>query len=180
MVLIKLNRNPIHNGRVQISFLFLVAMSLHSCCAFMFQSYPAQTSRSVHGTAHHMTKSEPLIVQQTTTLKDKNDAEFSIGCTIQLCSDIRAYQVPAKARGYFSSDKKFVQLENSKEAPRKERCLVIPTGMRAKVTRIYDIDACDATQPVLVKFEEGESFGGDFICPGTFMMHFDTYEVEVV
>jgi len=171
---------PTSNGRFNILLLVLQVITLHSCSAFMLQPSQAQTARYLQGSAHRMAKPEPLIAQQTTTLKDKNDVAFSIGCTIQLCSDIRAYQVPAKARGSFADDKSFVKLENSKEAPRKDRCLVIPTGMRAKVSRLYDIDTCDATQPVLVKFEGGESFGGDYVCPGTFMMHFDTYELEVV
>ena len=174
-------RYPISRGRIHILLLVLQVIALHSCSAFMLQSSQVQYSRSMHGTVQQMTKSEPLLAQQPTQLKDKNDEAFSVGCTVQLCSEIRAYQVPAKARGSFSpDDNSFVQLENSRDAPRIDRCLVIPTGMRAKVSRLYDIDALDATQPILVKFEAGESFGGDYICPGNFMMHFDTNELEIV
>lgn len=112
-------------------------------------------------------------------LSDENKSIFLVGCTVQLVSDKRAYQVPRKGMGCFQ-DGSFTPLDFDKDVSRRDMCLVLPKGMRAKVTRVYDLDEFDASLPIVCKFEEGNGFGGDYVPPATFTMHFDTHEIEVV
>mmetsp|Transcript_8767 Transcript_8767/g.11036 ORF Transcript_8767/g.11036 Transcript_8767/m.11036 type:complete len:189 (+) Transcript_8767:188-754(+) len=114
---------------------------------------------------------------------DKNGIEFTVGCTIQTSSEMRAYQVSRKGFGSFSeSDKSFVPVDvkNMNSVPRFDRCFIMPEGLRAKVTKVYDLDEFDAILPIVAKFEAGESFQGEYSPPVTFLMHFDTFEIEVV
>jgi hypothetical protein len=112
-------------------------------------------------------------------LSDENKAIFQVGCTVQVISETRAFQVPRKVMGCFQ-DGSFVPLDFDKDVPRRDMCLVLPKGMRAKVARVYDLDEFDASLPIVCKFEEGNGFGGECAPPATFTMHFDTHEVDVV
>lgn len=112
-------------------------------------------------------------------LSDENKDLVMVGCTVRLTSETRAFQVPRKGMGCFQ-DGSFVPLDFDKDVPRKDMCLVLPKGMRATVTRVYDLDEFDASLPIVCKFEEGNGFGGEYVPPATFTMHFDKHELEVV
>lgn len=130
-----------------------------------------------------MASDSSLISSESSKLSDNQGVEFTEGCTIQTSKEIKAYQVPKKGFGSFDEDKNFVPvdgIEDVKSVPRIDKCLVIPTGMRAKVSKVYNIDEYDASQPIIAKFLGGDGLGGDFEPPLTFLMHFETYEIEVV
>jgi len=117
-----------------------------------------------------------------TELADGNDVEFTQGCTVKIKKGMKAYQVPRKGAGSFADDNSFVPLDWDTEGgvPRIERCLVMPEGMRGVVSRVYDLDEFDASQPIVAKFVADDAAGGDYASPVTFFMHFDTHELEVV
>lgn len=145
-----------------------------------------------YGTITHTSKvdalhmvSNSVIPSEPEKVVDNNGVEFTAECTIQTSSEIRAYHVQAKAYGSFDEESKsFVKLDTDgrdvKEVPRFEKCLIIPKGMRGKVRRVYDMSEFDATSPILAKFEADNAFDGDYAPPVTFLMHFQSHEVEVV
>jgi hypothetical protein len=127
--------------------------------------------------------SDAIVGAAPSKLLDDKGTEFTVGCIIETTKEVKAFQIARKAYGRFSEeDGSFIPLEyeNLSEVPRFEKCLVMPVGFRGTVTRVYDIDEFDATQPIIAKFFEGETCEGDFAPPMTFMMHFDTPEINVV
>lgn len=115
-------------------------------------------------------------------LMDVNNAEFTLGCTVQTTKEIKAYHVGKKGSGKYNGNT-FDPIDWEKEGddvPREKRCLVMPKGFRGVVTRVYDVTELDASLPVLVKFVAGDSLGGEFEPPVTFSMHLEDSEVEVV
>lgn len=117
---------------------------------------------------------------------DQNGVEFTADCTIQTCSELKAYHVSKKGFGSFDEESKsFVALEGFDDVklgdiPRAHRCLTIPKGMRGTVKKVYDMSEFDATAPIIVRFEANDALGGDYVPPVTFLMHFEANEVEVV
>eukprot|EP00565_Helicotheca_tamesis_P007737 CAMPEP_0185737884 /NCGR_PEP_ID=MMETSP1171-20130828/31515_1 /TAXON_ID=374046 /ORGANISM="Helicotheca tamensis, Strain CCMP826" /LENGTH=143 /DNA_ID=CAMNT_0028408923 /DNA_START=220 /DNA_END=651 /DNA_ORIENTATION=+ len=108
---------------------------------------------------------------------DSNGNEFTVGKVIRVVSDLKAYQVPKSGFGSFDSEtKEFMPEADAGE--RGNKCLVIPAGLRGVVTRVYDLNDLDASQPVLVKFVKGENGDEGYVPPVTFLMHFDNHEVE--
>lgn len=132
----------------------------------------------VSGTQLRVTGVAGSTSSEPSKLLDKNDNEFTVGCTVRLATECRAFHAPGKALGYFSPDDKSFVPVDKKEVPRSERCLILPPGLEGSVQRLYDIDDFDANLPVVVRFTEGE--GGDYELPSSFSMHFDTHELEVV
>mmetsp|Transcript_14799 Transcript_14799/g.22419 ORF Transcript_14799/g.22419 Transcript_14799/m.22419 type:complete len:197 (-) Transcript_14799:149-739(-) len=132
----------------------------------------------------HNMVSDEIVSASKKNIVDGNDVEFTEGCIVQTCVEIKAYQVPKKAYGSFDEDSKsFVPLEGIDDGtplPRRDMCLVLPKGIRANVARVYDIDEFDASSPILVKFQVGEGLGGEYAPPVTFLMHFRQNEVEVI
>lgn len=120
---------------------------------------------------------------EPTKLYDDNKAEFTEGCTVKLTSEKRAYHVAVKSFGRFADDddKTFIPLDlknNKDTVQRVDRCLVLPPGLEGTVVRVYDVSDFDANLPIKAKFVAGE--GGEYVLPVTFLMHFDTFELEVV
>ena len=157
---------------------------------FIQQQIPTRTQRYAKITptkrayALHMV-SNSVIPSEPGKVVDNNGAEFTAECTIQTSSEIRAFHVQPKAFGSFDEESKsFVPLNaggrDMKEVPRSEKCLIIPKGMRGTVRSVYDISEFDATSPILAKFEADNAFDGDYAPPVTFLMHFQSHEVEVV
>lgn len=109
-------------------------------------------------------------------LVDKNNNEFTEGCIVRVnSSTLKAYQVPSSGKGHFDEDKNFVKsTDNSKDY------LALPEGLRGVVTRVYDINDLGPNFPIKVKFEKGLKGEEGYTPPVTFLMHFDTVEVDVV
>ena len=109
-------------------------------------------------------------------LVDKNNNEFTEGCIVRVnSSNLKAYQVPGSGKGHFDDDKNFVKnIDNSKDY------LALPEGLRGVVIRVYDINDLGPNYPIKVKFEKGLKGEEGYTPPVTFLMHFDTVEVDVV
>ncbi len=128
---------------------------------------------------------DPIVPPEPANVVDNNGVQFEEGCIVQTCSEIRAYHVPRKGFGSFDEESKaFVALvEGGKdftEISRFDKCLIIPKGLRGKVRRVYDMDNFDAVSPIVARFEADDALDGDYVPPVTFLMHFQTDEVEVV
>lgn len=166
---------------------FLVLLSYENrfyATAFTIQNRNP-TSSFAHAKISQFMVSDPMVsFDSTQKITDSNGVEFTEGCTIQICSEVKAYQVPKKGFGSFDAESnKFIPLEGVDDVgsvARVDKCLVIPKGMRGKITKVYDISEYDASLPLIAKFQDGEGYGGNFEPPVTFLMHFDTYEIEVV
>eukprot|EP00553_Chaetoceros_curvisetus_P010732 CAMPEP_0204621518 /NCGR_PEP_ID=MMETSP0717-20131115/7197_1 /ASSEMBLY_ACC=CAM_ASM_000666 /TAXON_ID=230516 /ORGANISM="Chaetoceros curvisetus" /LENGTH=143 /DNA_ID=CAMNT_0051635929 /DNA_START=162 /DNA_END=593 /DNA_ORIENTATION=- len=116
-------------------------------------------------------------------LVDANGIEYTVGCTVMLTKESKSYSSPKKGWGKFSDvDNTFLPLDvnGEREIPRSDKCLVLPSGIRGTVKRVYDISDLKAIHPIQVTFTSGESLGGDYIPPVNLLMHFATKEVEVV
>ncbi len=149
--------------------------------AFTIQNINPSSSFAHVKTRQSMVSDQIVSSGTTQKITDSNGVEFTEGCTIQICSEVKAYQVPKKGFGSFDAESnKFIPLDGVDDAARVDRCLVIPKGMRGKITKVYDMSEYDASLPLIAKFQDGEGFGGSFEPPMTFLMHFDTFEIEVV
>ena len=117
-----------------------------------------------------------------TKITDQNDAEFEVGNIIQTRKELKAYHVGNKGYGRFGDDGTFepLDLEKTELLSRSDKCLVIPIGFRGVVTRVYNTEHYDASQPIVAKFFAGDRKGGKFAPPLDMTMHFVTNEVEVV
>ena len=130
--------------------------------------------------------SDPLVSSsESSKIVDDNGVAFTEGCTIQITKEIKAYHVAKKGFGRFDTEtKSFIPLlegnEDIRSIPRVERCLILSKGVRGIVKKVYDIDEYDATSPIVARFEDGVGLGGELVTPVTFLMHFETHEVEVV
>lgn len=108
---------------------------------------------------------------------DSNGKEFEVGKVVRVVSDFKAYHVGKKGFGTFDPEtKEFVPAPEAGE--RGKKCLSVPAGLRGVVTRVYDLDDLDASQPILVKFVKDENADEGYAPPLTFLMHFDNHEVE--
>eukprot|EP00542_Grammatophora_oceanica_P022011 CAMPEP_0194033402 /NCGR_PEP_ID=MMETSP0009_2-20130614/6118_1 /TAXON_ID=210454 /ORGANISM="Grammatophora oceanica, Strain CCMP 410" /LENGTH=175 /DNA_ID=CAMNT_0038674095 /DNA_START=123 /DNA_END=650 /DNA_ORIENTATION=- len=117
------------------------------------------------------------------SVKDSAGTEITVGSTVRVAvPDLVGYQVKSKYYGSFDeSTKAFVPLEvDSKSAPRKERCLKIPVGIRGTVKKIYDAEKLSPNLPIQVKFTPGEATEEGYDPPTKFLMHFAANEIEVV
>lgn len=133
-------------------------------------------------TSKHMV-SNSIGSMDNSKVVDHKGTEFTPSCTIQTVSEIKAYQVARKGYGSYDEETKSfnpVDIENIESVARVDRCLVLPKGSRATVTKVYNLDEYDATSPVVAKFLNKDGLGGDYVVPVTFLMHFETHEIEVV
>ena len=78
----------------------------------------------------------------------------------------------------FVATKEFIPAPE--DAERKDKCLVLPVGMRGVVNRVYDVEDLGPQHPIVVIFTPGENNDEGFEPPMKFVMHFETYELEVV
>jgi hypothetical protein len=114
----------------------------------------------------------PETVAETPELKDKNEKVFEKGALVRVCVEgVKAFQVPKKGQGTFDADKNFVL---------GEKFLLLPVGMRGTITKIYNQDEVSANFPVQVKFQPGTNLEEGYDAPVAFMMHMETYEIEVI
>jgi hypothetical protein len=121
----------------------------------------------------------------TTDLKhtDSKGKEFKEGCVVLVASGtLKAFQVQSKGYGTFDQESKEFRpasaLDDGK-IPRRDKCLVLPVGLRGVIQRVYGVDL-EANQPLLVKFTPGEYTDEEgFDTPVPFLMHFQTSELEV-
>mmetsp|Transcript_14775 Transcript_14775/g.21105 ORF Transcript_14775/g.21105 Transcript_14775/m.21105 type:complete len:189 (+) Transcript_14775:110-676(+) len=110
---------------------------------------------------------------------DKNGNEFLPGSSVKLVSSMNAFHVNPKSYGRFDPiTKTFIPV--AANAERKEKCLVIPEGMIGSITMVYNEHEFDANLPIKVKFSKKPEENGGYILPLSFLMHFETHEVEVV
>lgn len=87
---------------------------------------------------------------------------------------LKAYQVNKSGFGTYDSNKSFVYDAGLKY-------LILPEGLRGKVTRVYDENVIAANFPILVKFTPGEHCSEEgYDVPVPFTMHFLPEEVECV
>jgi hypothetical protein len=167
---------------MQLCLVTLLSLShTYNTSAFTIQN-PNSRVLTPPQTSHCMV-SDPLISSNAQKVVDNNNVEFTVGCTIQTCKQIKAYQVARKGYGSFDEEtKSFLPLEydNIDTVSRADRCLVLPQGIRASVSRVYDRNAYDAIMPVVAKFVAKQHLGGDYEPPITFFMHFEARDVEVV
>jgi hypothetical protein len=116
--------------------------------------------------------------QENARVLDQNGNEITVGTVVRLKKERKAYQVPAKGHGRYNDDKEFVPITDG--APRGERNLLLPVGMRGVVTKVYLSDNLSANFPVQVQFSPGEYCEGGYDPPVPFQMHFDLTEVEAI
>mmetsp|Transcript_2565 Transcript_2565/g.7134 ORF Transcript_2565/g.7134 Transcript_2565/m.7134 type:complete len:223 (-) Transcript_2565:359-1027(-) len=117
--------------------------------------------------------------EQEITMEDNNGNTIRMGSIIRVSSDgVRAFQVAAKARGYFDDDKNFVATPDVTQ--RIDKCLRLPVGLRGVVNKMYDVDDISANSPVRAKFVPDEHTEEGYSSPVAFLMHFGPEEIEVV
>lgn len=173
---------------LQLSLLVLLSYTkIRNIAAFTIQNGVAPVAQysqtSTRSPIQYNMVSDPLISSDSSEILDGNGVAFKEGCTIQIIKEVKAYHVAKKAYGSFDPEtNSFVPLvvEDVKSIPRADRCLILSKGVRGIAKKVYDIGEYDATAPIVARFEEGESLGGDLVSPVTFIMHFGTDEVEVV
>ena len=114
-------------------------------------------------------------------LVDGNGVKFAKDGTVQATKLMKAYQSRKKGYGSYEGTT-FVPLDMEKEGgvTRADKCFVIPMGLRGIVSKVYDLDEFDASQPIVAKFIAGDSMGGKYEPPITLLMHFHVHELEVV
>ena len=109
--------------------------------------------------------------------KDINDKEITVGSVVRVVVDgLKAYQINPKGFGSFQ-DKQFVPLAPGGERGTKN--LQIPVGLAGKVMKVYNVEDISAHTPIQVKFEPGQ-YSDEYEAPLAFLMHFHTYELEIV
>jgi hypothetical protein len=164
------------NAGLLIIVLALTSL-LNSASAFTINA----PVRAFAGITSNELQSSSTVLQMKgvpTVLVDGNGKEFTKDCTVQTTKEMKAYQVAKKGYGSFDGTT-FVPLD-VEDAARKDSCLVMPKGIRGVVNRVYKTDEFDTIMPIVVKFKSGESMGGEFEPPLTFLMHLEEGEVEVV
>eukprot|EP00429_Kryptoperidinium_foliaceum_P010017 CAMPEP_0176001370 /NCGR_PEP_ID=MMETSP0120_2-20121206/86_1 /TAXON_ID=160619 /ORGANISM="Kryptoperidinium foliaceum, Strain CCMP 1326" /LENGTH=172 /DNA_ID=CAMNT_0017333905 /DNA_START=129 /DNA_END=647 /DNA_ORIENTATION=+ len=113
------------------------------------------------------------------TIEDKNGQEIAVGSIVRVRKEnLKAYQVPPKARGSFNDKKEFVPA--SEDGGRSTQCLELPVGMRGVVTKVTDTEVLSANFPIAVKFTPGENADEGYDPPAPFVMHFGDNEIECV
>eukprot|EP00979_Chaetoceros_neogracilis_P011259 scaffold2727_cov275-Chaetoceros_neogracile.AAC.30 len=101
-------------------------------------------------------------------LVDGNGVKFTKDGTVQTTKLMKAYQSRKKGYGSYEGTT-FVPLDMEKEGgvTRADKCFVIPMGLRGIVSKVYDLDEFDASQPIVAKFIAGDSMGGEYEPPIT-------------
>ena len=177
-----------------LNTLIISLFHIHAVLAFTPSStspYHQQTSPST--TSLYMTSSffadatESKNAQQPEEKiqTDVNGNIISLGSIVQITkANIKAYSVPKDIHGSFNpTTNKFIPQDITKKS-RKTNCLILPIGLRGKVSKIYNTNEWDRTHPIMVKFNAGddreEEDNGLFHIPKAFMMHFDADEIEVL
>ena len=108
---------------------------------------------------------------------DPHGKEIIEGCIVRVAQPIRAFHV--QCFGKISENKAFIPAPEY--GPRATKCLEIPSGLRGIVTRVFDVNDYDASQPIVVKFVPGSNCDEEgYATPVQFVMHFDSSEVERV
>jgi len=122
---------------------------------------------------------EPL-TSKDFAIEGKNGKTIAVGSIVRVTvSNLKAYQVPAAARGTFNEDKEFVPAPEG--ASRAFQNLLVPVGMRGVVTKITNkATSLSANFPIQVKFSPGENVDEGYDAPVSFVMHFGVNEVEAV
>lgn len=111
------------------------------------------------------------------TAVDKNGKEFTVGCVVRVCKDgLKAFQINVKGQGAYDDDKNFVP-DVSDE---RKKCLVLPSGLRGTVTKVYDENVVSANYPIQVKFTPGTNTEEGYDIPTALLMHFMPQELECV
>ena len=121
---------------------------------------------------------EETSTKEVQKLYDSNENEFVEGAVVRVAAPIKAFHVGVKFRGSYDEETKEL-VPVSRDVDREDRCLVLPVGMRGVVMRVYDIVELGPSHPIKVKFTPGENIDEGYD-PPNFIMHFETYEVEVV
>mmetsp|Transcript_4904 Transcript_4904/g.6639 ORF Transcript_4904/g.6639 Transcript_4904/m.6639 type:complete len:183 (-) Transcript_4904:206-754(-) len=133
------------------------------------------TTKSIIG----LTASTEEETKTAPKLFDTNDKQFVEGAVVRVIAPLRAFQVNKKWYGSFDEEsKEFVPADPDGE--RRTKCLVLPIGLRGVVTRVYDIEDLGPQHPIVVRFKPGVHTDEGFNPPTLFIMHFETYELEVV
>ena len=108
---------------------------------------------------------------------DKNGREFTVGCIVRVCvNELKAYQVNSKAQGSYNDQKVFVPDTSDS----KKKALLVPSGLRGCVVKVYDEDVISANLPIVVQFTPGENTEEGFDPPASFRMHFTPQELECI
>lgn len=127
-------------------------------------------------------ESEEQAIEKEPILQfDRNGKQFVKGAIVRVVQTTRAYQVNQNSHGTFNKETKL--FEPAMESPDTPNCvgfLELPPGFRGQVMRVYDIEDHDATHPVVVKFTKGKNTEEGYEPPCTFLMHFESHEVECV
>lgn len=124
-------------------------------------------------------------VADVDTINDKNGNPIEVGSVIRVAKQMKAYQVPAKARGsYDMVTKEFIPIDSTTATvSRKDQNLVLPIGIRGVVVKVYrqsDESDLSANFPIKVQFTPGTNIDNDdgYDPPVAFSMHFDPMEIE--
>lgn len=173
---------------LQLSLLVLLSYTkIYNIAAFTIQNGVTPTTQYSQmcrrSSIQYNMVSDPLISSDSSQILDGNGVAFTEGCTIQIIKEVKAFHVAKKGFGSFDQEtKSFIPLgvKDVKSTPRVDRCLILSKGVRGIAKKVYDIGEYDATAPIVARFDAGESLGGDLVSPVTFLMHFETDEVEVV
>ena len=131
-------------------------------------------------TASAVSNSPEPLASKDVAIEGKNGKTISVGSIVRVATNnLKAYQVPAAARGTFDDDKKFVPAPEG--STRAFQNLQVPAGMRGVVIKITNKAASlSANFPIQVKFSPGEHVDEGYDTPVSFVMHFGVNEVEVI
>ena len=114
---------------------------------------------------------------------DANGKVFTPGASVEISSkNVKAYHVHKAAYGTFDpATKEFIPLDESNKT-RATSCLILPTGLRGDIQKIYNTNEWDRAHPILVKFKAGADREGEdgFHLPKAFTMHVDADEIVVL
>lgn len=108
---------------------------------------------------------------------DQKGNEFKVDSVVRVAIDgLKAYHINSKGQGSYNDEKAFIPDTSDS----KKKYLLLPSGLRGKVKKVYDEDVISSNLPILVLFTPGESTEEGYDAPTKFLMHFTPYEVEVV
>jgi hypothetical protein len=129
----------------------------------------------------------------TTIINDRNGRPIEVGNVVRIVKVLKAYHVPAKARGsYDVQTKQFVPIDAT-TASRIDQNLVLPIGFRGIVSKVYRDSGEDgldisANFPIKVQFTPGQNLDNTnnddddddgYDPPIAFSMHLDPMEIEI-
>lgn len=173
-------RVRLYNIGTAVLFLFVVGLcpsSGFSCTRYSHQSGTIRKSRS---RSIALSNSAVPIAPYDATIEDKNGKTIKAGSIVRvIAKNLKAHQVPVEARGSFNDEKQFVPVRD--DAPRAQRNLEVPIGMRGVVIKIINKTArLSANFPIQVQFTPGENTEEGYDSPAPFVMHFGADEIEAV